>query len=235
MIWATVCGCGRAAVGAPCVRCRALLRPAPPPDPVPGLDAVAALVAYAGVGRGLVTSVKYRNRRAALDWLGPHLARVACRWPIDIVTWVPSTPMHRRQRGFDQGALLADRVGSALGLPVESLLVRDGGAAQTNRPMTERRSGPPLRGGRAVDALAGLSVLVVDDVGTTGSSLRVAAQTLRAAGAVGVRAVTVAWTPRKESGAAGARAKGLGRAASGHDRLIPTAPRGGPIGGHRHQ
>jgi competence protein ComFC len=197
MLWAAVCGCGRVGEGAPCVRCRAALRPAPPPDEVEGVDAVTALVAYAGAGRDLVTSVKYRNRRAALEWLGPQLARAACRWPVDVVTWVPSTPLHRRQRGFDQGALLAARVGRALVVPVDSLLVRTPGPAQTNRPIADRRDGPVLQGTTQRGELVGRSVLVVDDVGTTGSSLRVAARCLRAGGALGVWAVTVAWTPHK--------------------------------------
>jgi predicted amidophosphoribosyltransferase len=158
--------------------------------PVPGVDRAWALMAYTGPARDLVRGVKFRNRRAAVDSLARAAAGLV-EEPVTVVTWVPADPAHRRERGFDQGELLARRVGRALRRPARRLLARSPGRAQTGLDRAARLLGPPLRArGRAPDR-----VLVVDDVVTTGASLATAARVLRLAGARRVLAVVIAATP----------------------------------------
>jgi len=136
---------------------------------------------YAGAGRELVARLKYRNARSSLAWLAGQLAGVATRMgAVDVVTWVPTTPARRRDRGFDQAELLARAVARRLHRPCRPLLRRRAGPPQTGQGAAARRRGPALDLRRA---RVPSRVLLVDDVITTGSSVAAAARALRAGGA----------------------------------------------------
>lgn len=186
--------------GSPCAACVAALQPPPAVDPPEGLDSFSALVRYDEVARAVVTAVKYRNARASLEGLAPALASLApdpgpSEGGLAVVTWAPTTPRRARTRGFDQAELLARAVARELGLPVRRCLRRLPGAHQTGRGVDERRFGPRfLASGEAPG-----TVIVVDDVCTTGATLSAAATSLRGAGARTVHALVLARTPaRKE-------------------------------------
>lgn len=126
--------------------------------------------------------MKYRNERSPLPGLGRALAARASDLGAvraTAVTWIPTTPARRRERGFDHAQLLARHVARHLGLPLQRLLVRDGGPPQTGRSRVERLDGPRLRPARSAVGL----VLAVDDVVTTGATATAAAAALRWAGA----------------------------------------------------
>jgi predicted amidophosphoribosyltransferase len=161
--------------------------------PPPGVDWWVTPFAYEGAVRHLIVRAKYRQARTGLAWLAAEIAAaVAGRASaIDVVTWVPAHPERRRRRGFDQGRVLATGVAAALGLPARPLLRRLAGGPQTGSARSARKAGPVLR---ATAPLPGRSVLVVDDVTTTGASLMVAATALRAAGACQVSAAAAART-----------------------------------------
>lgn len=167
---------------APCPRCVAGLRPAPPLAPPPGVDRCLALVAYEGAGADLVAGIKYHNRREALPGFGRALAALAGGvggGRAATVTWIPTTTRRRRLRGFDHAQLLARHVSAELGVPCQPTLVRGAGPAQTGATRHERLTGPRLWGVRGLRGL----VLAVDDVVTTGATASAAAHALRASGA----------------------------------------------------
>jgi predicted amidophosphoribosyltransferase len=190
--------CGEAGA-APCRRCVTRLRRAPVNQPPPaGLDVCRSLLVYEGASRRLVTGLKYRNHRAVLAWLSGRLAHLLVPPPGAVVTWAPTSSRRRRTRGFDQAELLARAVARRWRVPCRRLLVRTADTAQTGASIAERHAGPafmPVRPLGSPTAPA-TPVVVVDDVTTTGSTLRAAARALRGAGATWVGAVTVARTPR---------------------------------------
>lgn len=196
MLLPTRCPCCGSIGLAPCAACRAQLQPAPAAAPPPGIDGWSAALRYEGVGRELVARVKYRNARSAIAWLADAMAALVDPAGIAVVTWAPTTPDRRRERGFDQAELLARAVARRLHRPCRRLLRRAAGPAQTGRSRAERHHDLGLR---AVGRPA-RSVLVVDDVATTGATLSAVAAALRRAGTVEVWAVTAARTPPRAGG-----------------------------------
>lgn len=174
-----------------CPACVAGLRP-PPPLPCPeGVEGLRAAFAYEGVGRHVVARLKYRRRTGVAAWLAPRLAALSAPAAPDMVTFVPTSALRRRRRGFDHAEALAVLVAGHLGCPAVAALRRGDRLQQTGRPAAERHGGPRLEPrGRVAGR-----VLVVDDVVTTGASLSAAATVLREAGAAAVEAVVAAATP----------------------------------------
>ena len=149
-------------------------------------------MAYEGAGRELVARLKYRNTRSVVPWLAEQMAALVGPSGIDVVSWAPTTTARRRQRGFDQGRLLALAVARRLRLPCRRTLRRRRGAPQTGRSRAERLAGPVFVVARTP---VPPRVLLVDDVVTTGATLSAAAGQLRQAGADQVRAVVAARRP----------------------------------------
>jgi predicted amidophosphoribosyltransferase len=179
---------------APCDACAAELHPAPSLPAPPGVDECMALLSYDGPGRELVARLKYRNHRAALDGLAAAMATMVDPRRVDVLTWAPTSAARRRQRGFDHAELLARAVARCLRRPCRRLLIRLPGPPQTGRTAAERRSGPSFV---AAIGRTPASVLVVDDVATTGATATAAAIALRAAGTTTVSVLLAARTPLK--------------------------------------
>jgi predicted amidophosphoribosyltransferase len=195
-VFPLVCpGCGRR--GDPvCGACTEQLHHAPPAPPPPGVDAWWAAFAYEGVAREIVARVKYRGVRAAVPWLADAMVAalerpVAGPPAVDVVTWAPTSPARRRARGFDPPELLARAVARRLRTRSVGLLERVPGPPQTGLTGADRRVGPRHVARRAAPP----SVLVVDDVATTGATFTAAARALHAAGARAVVALSAARTP----------------------------------------
>ncbi len=185
-------GCGASAEPV-CPRCIETLLPPPALGTPPGLDRLTVAFAYEGVRAEVVARVKYRNARGAVSWLAAEmLDRLPADARLEVVTWAPTTPRHRRSRGFDHAELLARAIGRRAKLPVRALLTRLPGPAQTGAGRQERKDGPRFR---ARPDAAGRGVLLVDDVVTTGATLAAGSAALRRSGAVTVVGLVAARTP----------------------------------------
>lgn len=175
-----------------CTRCGRRLAAAEPllGKGPPGLDRAWSSAPHEGVARGLVAALKFRHLLPVADlmadriqWLAPaHMLSGA-------VVPVPPAPSRLRRRGFDPAGELAAALAERLDTPLEPCLARRGGRRQVGRRRAERLGQPPRI---HATGTAPRSVLLVDDVLTTGATMSACAQALRAAGAARVVAVTFA-------------------------------------------
>jgi ComF family protein len=188
-----------------CRTCRFALVASSRPSPTAGRarPEVITALSFSGRARDVLLGFKYRNRRQLAGHLAGLLvnrlvaAGVGAEIHVDAVTWAPTSARRRRQRGFDQAELVARRVAAQLGVPCRRLLERHGDdSTQTGSGRADRLRGPTFR---VRPDVAGLSVIVIDDVVTTGSTLRSAADALGRAGVAAVIPAAVASTPGRRA------------------------------------
>jgi ComF family protein len=187
------CGCGfplQRGADAPCGRCRR------------SLSAVGrgySLGPYQGSLRVLLHELKYHGRRRIAD----RLAELICEDPAArtllsaraVIVPVPLHPRRRSERGFNQSELLAAALARRAGFPLHAraLVRRKDTPPQTGLSAAARRRN--VAGAFAVrehPCVHGRTILLVDDVLTTGATARACAGALRAAGAAAVDLMTVA-------------------------------------------
>lgn len=177
-----------------CAPCTRLLRGAVANAAPPEHD-LAWLGPHAGYWRRLVHALKYQNNRNVARFLAELLGTRTLPWAYlpHVVTHVPTTPARVRQRGYDQAELLARSVADDLGVPHKATLTRVRSTkALTGQGRSAREAA--LRGAFAARPLPGARLLLIDDVLTTGATLRAAKAALQAAGAAEVRCAIVART-----------------------------------------
>jgi predicted amidophosphoribosyltransferase len=175
-----------------CTRCGRRLAAAEPllGKGPPGLDRAWSSAPHEGVARNLVAALKFRRLLPVADlmadriqWLAPaHLLSGA-------IVPVPPAPSRLRRRGFDPAGELAAALAERLGTPLEQCLSRRGSQRQVGRRRAQRLGQPPRIHARGI---APRSVLLIDDVLTTGATLTACAKALRAAGSARVVAITFA-------------------------------------------
>ncbi|MBN1845589.1 MAG: ComF family protein [Sedimentisphaerales bacterium] len=169
----------------------------------PAVGRVARVGEYQGVLRELILSYKFKRQSLLDDLLGGLLAAAILGDDqirrADVLVPIPLHWRRRWQRGYDQAELLAQAAGRHLR--------RQGQTVQVNRDLLRIRHTPPqtslarshrlwnLRGAFAVRPDAGLAekhICLIDDVSTTGTTLRVAAGALRRSGAGRICAAVLA-------------------------------------------
>ncbi len=113
----------------------------------------------------------------------------------DLIAWVPLGRKRLKKRGYDQSKLLAQELAAYFQKPCPQLLVKIAdNPAQSSTGSAEKRKANVAGVYKVKDPLLvkGESVLLVDDIVTTGATLNECARVLRAAGARKICAVTLA-------------------------------------------
>jgi predicted amidophosphoribosyltransferase len=184
--------CGRScrSTAVVCSRCSRRLAQAEPLRGAgpPGLDQAWSSAPHEGTARDLVTALKFRRLLPVaeliaerIEWLAPASLLSGTIVP------VPTARLRSLGRGFDPAAEIAAALAERTGLSLKPCLIRRGGGRQVGKRRGERIGHPPHVQPRGE---VPRSVLLVDDVLTTGATLSACAQALRSAGAVRVAATT---------------------------------------------
>ncbi len=162
---------------------------------------LAAVYPYQGGIRQGVHAMKFRERTDLFDFFSIKMAdRFRTVFPeakIDLVTAVPMTNRGRKKRGYNQSAELARRVAWQLGVKYEKHVLEKIKETATQHTLNEKQRKKNVRGAFCVEPgvdLRGKTVLLCDDVKTTGATLNECRNTLLKSGAEEVYCVTIAVT-----------------------------------------
>lgn len=173
-----------------CDTCQKALDAMKLPDDAAG--DIRSIYRYDGVARQLVILLKDHCAADAAMVLAPQMADAinAMKLPQDtVLTWVIMPDIRRKKRGIDHGRTLCEAVSSVTGMPVRQLLIRSkNGHTQRglNRDARLKNIADSIRCEVSIDS----TVVLIDDVLTTGATVSVCAEALRKAGATNVIAVT---------------------------------------------
>ena len=162
------------------------------------VDSAAAVWYYKDNVRLSLHRYKFRRARHLAEPFGKMLAMKVLSSgmeEVDLVTWVPISPIRKLFRGYDQDQLLAEVAARELGIPCVPLLKK----IRHNRPQSgiegyARRRANVLGVYRTVneDRIPGAKILLVDDILTTGATLGECARELLTAGAKEIHCAVVA-------------------------------------------
>src|SRR5258708_34703271 len=153
-------------------------------------------------GEGLqkaIHALKYSGRKQYAELLGARLVDEYRRagWQATLITAAPLHETRRRARGYNPPDLLANALAAATGIqfqPDAIAKTRDT-RPQVGLSFRERQTNVAGAFMALPDSVKGQQIVIVDDVYTTGATLRACAQALLEAGASNVWALTVASTP----------------------------------------
>ena len=166
----------------------------------------------AGTGKDIVHALKYEGWKRTAQEIAERMARLS--FPVDVtversmIVAVPLSRERKRERGFNQGDLLARGLSHHWKIPArEDVLVRAASSRSQTRLTPGERLGN-VAGAFSVphdrrSSIRGAHVMLLDDVVTTGATLRASASALFAAGARTISYIT------------------FGRAPASGDRLFP--------------
>ena len=154
---------------------------------------------YEGGVEDALKRFKYAGASYAARPLAKEMARTVTERlrgvPISAVAPVPMERAKQRRRGYNQAALLAKGLAKELGLPCEERLLRLTGDKQEQHTLDRAARAANVFGVYSVphpERAAGRTILLVDDISTTGATLRECAKMLSLAGAAAVYGCTAA-------------------------------------------
>ena len=191
--------CGKVGVQGVCPACeKALPYCKTPLHERAEIGACLAPLRYEGAVRDALLNYKFHGSQSRCTGFGDILAQAAAEHfggQFDLVTFVPVSKKRRRERGYDQSYLLARETCRHWDTAPAALLqkTRDNPAQSSLSSREERQKN--VAGVYAAvneEKIRGARILLIDDILTTGATLREAARVLREAGAEKVICATLA-------------------------------------------
>lgn len=178
--------------GAPMISATAAAYPPP-------FERARAVALYDGLMRQLIHDFKFRDTHDARRLFGRWLCQAAPELiaAADCIVPVPLAPFRLLSRRFNQAQLLAAEVSKRSGKPLLSTVLRRSRATARQIGLTRRERERNVAGAFAVApgsiaSISGKSVLLIDDVMTTGATVSAASKALKQAGAARVDVLALA-------------------------------------------
>lgn len=170
-----------------CVNCRN--------DP-PSFTAMRSLAKYDGIIRDCLHALKYENNQSLGEMFAGWLADLVNHeaWSIDLVMPVPLSPQRIAERGYNQSALIAKPLAVRLNIPYHPFGIKRTRDTSTQVGLSAEARHRNVAGAfKAIpEIVSEKSVLLVDDVMTTGSTIDACVRALKNAGTNKVYCLTVA-------------------------------------------
>lgn len=203
-----------------CTDCRSDVKPLHPPicricgDPIkkgatcdacatlsPPFTAMRSWAEFEDPVRKALHSLKYRSNMGLGEVLAQPLVEIilAESWPIEIVVPIPLSNEHLKERGYNQAALLAHPLALKLKLDYQPGSIRriKETATQIHLSASERYTNLQDAFWANPATLKGKKVLLIDDVTTTGATMKSCADAVKKAGAQEIYCLTVARALKK--------------------------------------
>jgi ComF family protein len=178
---------GEAGDGYVCIECSA--------NPLP-VDWCDAWGHYSGNLERLLHAFKFEGHDFLAAPLAELIAERLCERGdvgFDVIACVPMHRSKERRRGYNQAALVAESVARRVTIPFHRSLLRKNAERETQSTLSRGARAANVRGVfTATSQVKDSSILIVDDICTTGETLRACAEVLRRAGAARVCAITIA-------------------------------------------
>ena len=151
---------------------------------------------YDGVIKACVQELKYRQNQSLGEWFAARLMPLynAESWQADLVVPVPLSENRMKERGYNQAALIARPLAACLNLPYKPFgLTRViDTRSQVGLPADQRKVNVAGAFRAEPVVVQKKSILVIDDVMTTGATLNAVSQALIHMGAKSVNCLTIA-------------------------------------------
>ncbi|WP_354958485.1 ComF family protein [Bacillus sp. CECT 9360] len=137
----------------------------------------------------LIAKFKYRGDYALAEVFAPYVKTKLLNAHFDLIVPIPLSEERLKERGFNQARALAEMAH----LEIEDILMRMHSEKQSKKSRKERISLAQVfhvKGNQ--DSITNKKIMLLDDIYTTGSTLRQAAKALVKAGAAEVSSLTLA-------------------------------------------
>jgi ComF family protein len=159
----------------------------------PRIARTRAAVAYDELSRGLAIRLKYGRKVAIARTMARYMAPLVAMGESPVLVPVPLHRSRLWQRGFNQSALVAREISRRLGIAADPFLIRRIKRTPPLKGMSPLQRRKAVAGAFKVpdrSAVEGRTIILVDDVLTTGSTAEACARTLKRAGAARVELVS---------------------------------------------
>jgi ComF family protein len=141
-------------------------------------------------------SMKYRRNLGLGEAIAAQMADFvrSLRWPVDMLIPVPLASARLKERGYNQVALVARPLAYELGWMYAPHVLRKTRETRSQVGLNLAQRQENVRAAYQAESgtVQGKSILLMDDVATTGSTIRACSETLLSAGAQAVYVLTIA-------------------------------------------